>query len=106
MLKTSLQSLLFISVLFILQLPQMRAQAPSTMPPRLSDYVEIVDYQSITTGADQIDQWVNQLDGKRVGVVVNTTSILADGTHLVDALLDRNVDVKKIFAPEHGFRAD
>lgn len=106
MLKTSLQSLLFISFLFILQLPQMRAQAPSTIPPRLSDYVEIVDYQSITTGADQIDQWVNQLDGKRVGVVVNTTSILADGTHLVDALLDRNVDVKKIFAPEHGFRAD
>lgn len=45
------------------------------------------------------------LKGKRIGLVVNQTSVLEGGkVHLLDALLAEGVDVKKVFAPEHGFR--
>ncbi|MDR1456079.1 MAG: DUF1343 domain-containing protein, partial [Tannerella sp.] len=44
-------------------------------------------------------------DGKRVGLAVNQTSVLVQtNIHLLDALLSEGVDVKRIFAPEHGFR--
>jgi len=47
----------------------------------------------------------------RVAVVANQTSIIGDGrkgnpTHLVDTLLALGIDVKKVFAPEHGFRGN
>ncbi len=43
------------------------------------------------------------LDGKRVGLVVNQTSMI--GTeHLVDHLITDSIEVVKVFAPEHGFR--
>ncbi|GAB3701841.1 DUF1343 domain-containing protein [Spirosoma flavus] len=45
------------------------------------------------------------LQGKRVGLVVNHTSIIGK-THLADTLLARGIAVKTIFAPEHGFRGD
>lgn len=99
-----LQLFIFLS-LSIFPLTQMSSQIPAPNAPRLSSIVEIVDYSSITTGADQIDDWVIALKDLKVGVLVNTTSILNDRTHLVDALLERGVEVKKIFAPEHGFRA-
>ena len=42
-------------------------------------------------------------DGLRCAVVGNHTSLVGN-THLVDTLLARGVNVKKIFCPEHGFR--
>ena len=47
----------------------------------------------------------------RVAVVANQTSVIGDGrdersVHLVDTLLALGVDVRKVFAPEHGFRGD
>ena len=61
--------------------------------------------EPVLTGAAQIENYVPKLLGKRIGLVVNTTSIVGN-KHLVDTLRALNVDVKKIFAPEHGFRAD
>jgi len=74
------------------------------------------------TAADQITSWVGQLKGKRVAVVGNQTSVVNTlnkkerrtwdqaekirYVHLVDTLLALGVDVKKVFAPEHGFRGD
>ena len=57
-------------------------------------------------GAEQIDRILNLTDGKRVALAVNQTSILENEqhTHLLDTLLARGVDVKKVLAPEHGFR--
>ncbi|PCH95258.1 MAG: hypothetical protein COB83_09230 [Gammaproteobacteria bacterium] len=43
------------------------------------------------------------LQNKRVGLVVNQTSMLGN-KHLVDVLIDNGIDVQAIFAPEHGFR--
>ncbi|GAB4409168.1 MAG: DUF1343 domain-containing protein [Bacteroidia bacterium] len=47
---------------------------------------------------------MDMLAGKRIGIVANHTSRLFDGVHLVDTLLAAGVDVKLVFAPEHGFR--
>lgn len=44
--------------------------------------------------------------GKTVGVVCNHTALLGDTLHLVDALLAGGVDVRRVFAPEHGFRGE
>jgi uncharacterized protein YbbC (DUF1343 family) len=56
-------------------------------------------------GADQIEEILPLLENKRVGLVVNQTSVLSDGyTHILDTLLHRGVNVTKVFAPEHGFR--
>lgn len=43
------------------------------------------------------------VQNKRLGLVVNHTSQLGD-THLVDTLSKRGIDIRAIFAPEHGFR--
>lgn len=47
--------------------------------------------------------YLPSLLGKRVGMIVNHTSVIGK-THLVDSLLSRGVTIKTIFAPEHGFR--
>jgi len=57
----------------------------------------------IVVGAAQFDAYLSLLKDKKVAMVVNQTSEV-DGKHIVDWLLEKKVDVKKIFAPEHGFR--
>lgn len=57
------------------------------------------------TGAGQVQRYLPLLAGKRVGLLVNQTSLVAE-QHLVDVLLANKVNVVGIFAPEHGFRGD
>ncbi len=54
-------------------------------------------------GASQMDQYIAKLKGKKVALVVNQTSTIGD-SHLVDILLEKGIDIVKVFAPEHGFR--
>ena len=68
-----------------------------------SDSVEVE--LPIVFGNEQITLYVPYLKGKKVALVVNKASAV-DGVHLCDTLLSAGVDVVKIFAPEHGFRAD
>jgi len=59
----------------------------------------------IVNGADLLfSENQNLIIGKNVGVICNHTSLLADGTHLVDALFKNQIEVKSIFTPEHGFK--
>jgi len=58
----------------------------------------------VVMGADRMDVIKNLVKQKRIGLIANQTSVLNDGTHLLDALIAEGLDVKKIFAPEHGFR--
>jgi len=59
-------------------------------------------------GANQTEAYLPFLKNKRVGVVANQTSVIFksqnDYTHLVDSLLALKVNIKTVFAPEHGFR--
>ncbi len=59
----------------------------------------------IRTGAEQTEKYLPLIKGKRVGMVVNPTSIINNVT-TVDSLLKRGVNITKIFGPEHGFRGN
>lgn len=60
----------------------------------------------VLPGADRPEVYLPKLNGKRVALAVNQTSILTskNNMHLVDFLLEQGVEVKKVFVPEHGFR--
>lgn len=59
----------------------------------------------ITLAADRPEIYLPLLDGKHVALVVNQSSLVGK-KHLVDYLLKHGIKVKKIFAPEHGFRGN
>jgi uncharacterized protein YbbC (DUF1343 family) len=61
--------------------------------------------QKIKTGADQPENYLSELSNKRVALVVNHTSMVKK-VHLLDYLLGNKIDIRKVFAPEHGFRGD
>ncbi|TMM41918.1 exo-beta-N-acetylmuramidase NamZ family protein [Colwellia ponticola] len=67
--------------------------------------VKVSATQKIIVGAEQLEQYLPKLKGKRVGLVVNQTSLVFN-QHLVDVLLTHNITINMIFAPEHGFRGD
>jgi len=58
---------------------------------------------AIKTGAEQTEKYLNYLNGKRVAILANQTSIIGN-THLVDSLQKSGVNIVKVFGPEHGFR--
>jgi uncharacterized protein YbbC (DUF1343 family) len=61
--------------------------------------------QTISPGAWQTDKYLSLLENKTVAVVVNPSSTI-QSTHLVDTLLALGINIKTIFAPEHGFRGN
>ncbi|HPV87782.1 MAG TPA: DUF1343 domain-containing protein, partial [Bacteroidales bacterium] len=61
--------------------------------------------EPLRTGAENTDTYLSLLEGKRVGMLTNHTALI-DETHLVDSLISLGVDIRMIFAPEHGFRGN
>lgn len=66
---------------------------------------ETVTEKKVLTGAEQTEKYVPYLQGKRVAIMANPTSVIGD-THLVDSLLKLDVNIVKVFGPEHGFRGN
>ena len=64
---------------------------------------EFIFHDDIRPAADQIYKYLPFIKGKRIGLVVNQTSVIGK-THLVDSLIKLGCNIQKIFAPEHGFR--
>jgi uncharacterized protein YbbC (DUF1343 family) len=64
-----------------------------------------VQENPIRTGAEQTEKYLPYLKGKRIGMVVNPTSVIGNETS-VDSLLKLRVNIVKIFGPEHGFRGN
>src|SRR5690606_22732467 len=83
--------------------------------------------QSLQTGAEQTDKYLPLLKDKKVGILTNQTGIIIkketahfaaastdkpskeiivkrDTIHLVDFLIENKINLKTIYAPEHGFR--
>ena len=61
----------------------------------------------IKTGAENYKTYLPLLEGKNIGIVTNQTgTVINNGEtrHVVDFLLEKKVALKKIYAPEHGFR--
>jgi len=50
-----------------------------------------------------LDSFPPELQGKRLGLVINLTSRLPRGPLFVEALLDQGHSIQAIFSPEHGF---
>lgn len=55
-------------------------------------------------GNERLELYMPLLKDKSVALVVNHTSLIKSEQHLVDFLLEKKVNIKVIFAPEHGFR--
>jgi uncharacterized protein YbbC (DUF1343 family) len=61
----------------------------------------------IIYGNEQSKIYLPLLNGKTVAVAANQTSFVeSENLHLVDFLIKKNINIKKIFAPEHGFRGN
>lgn len=78
-------------------------------------FVKEVYGLSIGLGAENSNAYLSELKGKKIGVVSNQTGILRTNpsqleykntTHLVDFLINNDINVVKIYSPEHGFRGD
>ncbi|WP_179344035.1 exo-beta-N-acetylmuramidase NamZ family protein [Winogradskyella ursingii] len=79
---------------------------------------QIHEEDAILLGANRTEIYLPILKDKRIGVVANQTSVIFRDkseisekgkeerlyTHLVDSLLKLNIEIKKVFSPEHGFR--
>ena len=79
-----------------------------------------VSKNTIKTGADNYTVYLPLLKNKKIGIVTNQTGIVnylainAEGKNseaikpknlsIVDFLLEKDITIKTIFAPEHGFR--
>lgn len=77
--------------------------------PALKENVTAVNLP-IVVAANRTSEYLPLLQGKKVGIVANQTSVIFKDTdplsytHIVDSLLAQHIDIKKVFAPEHGFR--
>jgi uncharacterized protein YbbC (DUF1343 family) len=69
----------------------------------LKKELNVVTKTKPTLGIERIHLILDSLKGKRIAVVANQTSVV-NKQHLVDTLLALNLNVVKVFAPEHGFR--
>ncbi len=87
---------------------------------KLTINISEVQNKAIITGANQIEKYLPILQGKNIAIVANHTSVIERQkvkgkrqkakkeekfyTHLVDSLVSLNINITKVFAPEHGFR--
>jgi uncharacterized protein YbbC (DUF1343 family) len=69
----------------------------------------------IIVGANRLQEYLPLLQGKRIGIVANQTSVIFtppkagqpnNYVHLVDSLVSLGLNIKKVLAPEHGFRGN
>nr|WP_249414527.1 DUF1343 domain-containing protein [Marinifilum caeruleilacunae] len=59
--------------------------------------------EKVIPAAERDHLYLPMLQNKSVGLVGNQSSLVGD-QHLVDFLLSKNIRIKRIFSPEHGFR--
>src|SRR5690606_38433840 len=120
-----------LSVVAVFVFLSCNAQDKSKVESRKSKVDENVSLNKpIITGADDVLTYIPVLrkydipvfkkHNKKVGVLTNQTGIVryddfenldeylskekTKQMHLVDALIESNVNIQKIYAPEHGFR--
>lgn len=90
----TLKSIIIFSFLFFIKLNLLFGQIEKSL-----GYYDT----SIVVAAERTKEYLPLIKNKRVAIVSNQTSLI-NKTHIVDSLLSLNVDVKKVFSPEHGFR--
>ena len=71
---------------------RIKAQEPANL---ITPQPAFIDKEHYVFAAMQMNDYLPLIEGKRVGVVGNQTSIIGE-THLVDTLLSLGVNVRKI----------
>jgi uncharacterized protein YbbC (DUF1343 family) len=62
---------------------------------------------AVGTGLDGVAAGRDEaLRGRRLGLLCHAASVAADGRHAIDVLRARGLDVRRLFAPEHGLRGE
>ena len=82
------------------------AQKKEQKSTSLSKETPLLKKETIVA-ANRMEAYLPIIKDKKIALVTNQTSVvfkLKGHTHLVDTLLSLNVTLKKVFAPEHGFR--
>ena len=73
-------------------------------------FLGLYSQNKVRVGAERFEEYVSLVKNKKVGILANQTSVVrnenGDLIHLLDTLLSLDVDVVKIFSPEHGFRGN
>ena len=69
------------------------------------DKIQLIRQDFILTGAQQTEKYFPYLKDKSIGLVCNHTSLI-EKKHLADTLVSSGFKLKRIYAPEHGFRGD
>jgi len=59
----------------------------------------------ITNADEKMNEYLPLIKNKKVGITANHTSYI-NGVHIVDTLLSEGIQIKAIFAPEHGFKGE
>ncbi len=98
---------LFTSTFLLLVLVFSSCKGQQKEPKSLSIESNTDTILEIKVAANRTESYLPLLKGKRIGIVANPTSVIFNKegyTHLVDSMVSLNIDVKKVFAPEHGFR--
>ena len=57
---------------------------------------------NVKVGSERMNEYIEKISDKSVGLLVNHSSTVSE-THLIDTLITRNINISKIFSPEHGF---
>ena len=65
--------------------------------------VSVFSYSQIIVGAERTNSYIKLIQEKKIAIVGNQSSLIQK-KHLVDSLLKRNINIIKVFSPEHGFR--
>ncbi len=65
----------------------------------------LVDYDQVTPGAARFKVYMPMLKDKKVGILVNHASLVGNQP-LAEFLLQKGVNVVKIFSPEHGYQGN
>ncbi|KPM31489.1 Hypothetical protein I595_2756 [Croceitalea dokdonensis DOKDO 023] len=83
------------------------AQQPKKNNITLETPKNLSEQREIIVAANKTQDYVPMLKGKQIAVVANQTSVIFKDkgyTHLIDSLAARQINIVKVFAPEHGFR--
>ena len=95
---------IFLSLLALTLFSQCRKNTSSVSEP-IDSSARLVSNPPIVVGAARLDFLLPKIENKSVALVVNYTATVGQ-THLADTLKSRGVEIKKIMAPEHGFRGN
>lgn len=60
---------------------------------------------NIKVGSERLSEYYKFIKNKSVALLINHTSIVGK-KHLLDTLISLNIDINKVFTPEHGFKGD